>query len=129
RTEKSDRSVARQTRKETRRELRAQRQTERRALARWGRRGRGREAEDVMYGITYEAPTTTTGSPDKDSTGGSSPCGAGLGRLEDGVDQVGAPLEQIQVTQWLPTEPPGLGCRYQEGLGCLLVDGLGVHPA
>src|SRR5699024_4710367 len=57
------------------------------------------------------------------------PRGAGLGRFEDGVDQVGAPLEQFQVTQRLPAEPPGLGRRYQEGFGCLLVDGLGVHPS
>ena len=63
--EKSDRTVEKWARKETRRELRAQRQTERRASARWWRRGRGREAEEVMYGITYEAPTTTADPPDQ----------------------------------------------------------------
>lgn len=65
RAEKTDRTVEKQARKETRRELRAPRQTERRASARWWRRGRGREAEEVMYGITYEAPTTTTDPPDQ----------------------------------------------------------------
>ncbi|WP_431871938.1 cell division protein PerM [Nocardiopsis eucommiae] len=51
-----DRVVERQARREARRELRAQRRADRRAEGGWWRRGRGdEEAEEEMYGITYEA--------------------------------------------------------------------------
>ncbi len=51
-----DRAVEREARKEARRELRDQRRAARRAEGGWWRRGRGRESEEEMYGITYEAP-------------------------------------------------------------------------